>query len=244
MKFETKLGIALILSSVVIYTVAYFVFHDLTFIEKYTLIHLGFLPISVLLVTLILNRLIERREKMERLEKLNIVIGSFYAEIGDDLLRYMSKYDANINELVKELISIKKFGEEDFKKLKEYLLSRKYEVSIDKMNLYELKKYLAENKEFIVNLLDNPMLIEHDTFTDLLWNILHVTEEMRRTINFENLPPEEYSDLKNDIENLYKLLAYEWVNYLHYLKDNYPHIFKYEMKTNPFFPHAYHSRLG
>jgi len=240
LSFEAKLAIILVISALVFYVINYFLFYDLTFIEKYLLAQLGFLPISVLLVTLILNKLIVRREKMERIEKLNIVVGTFFAELGKDLLRYLSKYDENIEKIAHEIINIETFSDEDFQRVKEKLGTRKYSIDLRKINLYELRKFLLENKEFAINLLDNPAIIEHEAFTDLLWNVLHLTDELKRVVNFENLPPEDYEDIKNDIETLYRLLVYEWVNYVHYLKDRHPHIFTYEAKTNPLIPHAYY----
>jgi len=71
--FEAKLALSLLASALLFYIANYYLFHDLSFIERYLLAQLGFLPISVLLVTLILNRLLMQREKMERMEKLNIV---------------------------------------------------------------------------------------------------------------------------------------------------------------------------
>ncbi len=240
MKWEIKVGIALIGTSVLFYIINYLTFHDTTFIEKYILVQLGFLPISVLLVTVILNSLMAMRARREKMEKMNIVIGTFFAEIGKDLLRYISKYDPKIEGFAKEIMNIEEFQDEDFEKAKEQIKNRKFEVNLRSMNLYELRKFLLENKEFAINLLDNPMLVEHEAFTDLLWNVLHVTEELRRIVNFENLSEEDYEDIKGDIEQMYELLSYEWINYVHYLKDNYPHIFVYEAKTNPFVPHAYH----
>ncbi len=240
LSFEAKLAIVLILSSIVIYTIFYLLFHDITFLEEYLLIHLGFLPISVLLVTLLLNGLLQRREKMERLEKLNIVVGTFFAELGKDLLRYLSKYDENVEKIAHELMNIENFTDDDFQRVKEKLVKRKYSINIERINLYELRKFLLENKEFAINLLDNPAIIEHEAFTDLLWNVLHLTDELKRVINFEHLEAEDYRDIKNDIETLYRLLVYEWVNYVHYLKDRHPHMFVYEAKTNPLVPHAYH----
>mgnify|MGYP000114828073 CR=1 FL=1 len=37
-------------------------------------------------------------------------------------------------------------------------------------------------------------------------NVLHLTDELKRIINFDNLREEEYEDAKNDIETLYQLL--------------------------------------
>ncbi len=240
MKWEIKISAILLLMSLFFYIVNYLTFHDTTFIEKYILVQLGFLPISVLLVSIVLNSLISRRQKQERIEKLNIVIASFFAEIGKDLLRYLSKYDMEIEEFAKDIISIEDFSDEDFDELKERIGERNYNINIERMNLYELRKFLLDNKEFAVNLLDNPTLMEHERFTELLWNLLHVTEELRRVLNFEKLPQEDRLDIKSDIENLYRLLSYEWVYYVQYLKNTYPHIFIYEAKTNPFIPHSYH----
>ncbi len=241
MRWETKIGIVLIFSSFFFYFLNYLTFHDTTFIEKYILVQLGFLPISVLLVSIVLNSLMVRKERRERMEKLNIVIGSFFAEIGKDLLRYLSKYDERIENLMHHIESLRK-NVEDFPSLKRAVEGRKYKIVIERMNLYEFRKYLLDNKEFVVNLLDNPVIIEHETFTDLLWNLLYVTERLKRTIDFENMCPEDRKSLKMDMERLYRLLAYEWVSYVHYLRGNYPHIFLYEINSNPFVPHAYHAR--
>ena len=241
MKWEVKISILLIIFSIFFYLVNYMTFHDTTFIEKYILVQLGFLPLSVLLVTIVLNSLMVRKERMERMEKLNIVIGSFFADVGKDLLRYISKYDSNIWNLVHHLGMLKE-DPENFYKLKELIEKRNYTVNFDRINIYELKKYLMEKREMVINFLGNPVIIEHEAFTDLLWMLIHTTEELRRTVNFDAIKPEDRDDLEDDIEMLYRLLAHEWVKYVHYLQSNYPHIYRYEIKTNPFVPHAYHAR--
>ena len=240
MKWELKISIVLIAISIFFYTVNYLTFHDSNFIERYILVQLGFLPISVLLVSVILNSLIAQRERIAKREKLNIVIGSFFADIGKDLLRYLTKYDPKAENIAKEVMYIEDLDDQQIEKLKENIKEREYVVNFKSIHIYELKKFLLDNKEFSVNLLDNPVIIEHETFTDLLWNVLHVTEELRRIIDLESISDEEYRDIKGDIENLYFLLSYEWINYVHYLKSAYPHIFIYEAKTNPFIPHSYH----
>ena len=240
LSFESKLAVLLIISAIAFYVLNYFLFRDLNFIERYLLAQLGFLPISVLLVTLVLNKLMVRREKMERLEKLNIVVGTFFAELGKDLLRYLSKYDKKIENIARDLMNVENFDDSDFERVKSKLVKRKYDIDIDKINLYELRKFLLNNKEFAISLLDNPAIIEHEAFTELLWNVLHVTDELRRIPSFENIDREDYLDIKGDLEKLYKLLIYEWIRYVQYLRIRHHHIFVYEAKTNPLIPHAYH----
>ncbi len=241
MKWEVKISILLVIFSIFFYLINYLTFHDTIFIEKYILVQLGFLPLSVLLVTIVLNSLMVRKERRERMEKLNIVIGSFFADLGKDLLRYISKYDQNVMELANGIISLKN-DPESFHKLKNIVEKRKYSVDFEKINLYELRKYLLDKRDIVISFLDNPVIIEHETFTDLLWVLLHVTEELSRTIDFESMGKDDRKDLKEDMEELYRLLAYEWIKYVHYLRDNYPHIYKYEIRSNPFVPHAYHAR--
>jgi hypothetical protein len=56
------------------------------------LAQLGFLPISVLLVTIIINQLLSQRARAAKLRKLNMVIGAFFSEVGTDLLGMFSRY--------------------------------------------------------------------------------------------------------------------------------------------------------
>ena len=70
------LAAALIVSSLVLYTFHYLVFSDTHYILIYGLGELAFLPIEVLLVTLVIDRLLEASEKRAMLNKLNMVIGA------------------------------------------------------------------------------------------------------------------------------------------------------------------------
>ena len=84
--WEVRLGIILVASSVVIYVVKDLLLGDPQNTYQYIFNALGFLPINVLLVTLILNQLLSIRAKRERLEKMNMVIGAFFSEVGSGLL--------------------------------------------------------------------------------------------------------------------------------------------------------------
>ncbi|MFA7073482.1 MAG: hypothetical protein WC138_13380, partial [Methanoculleus sp.] len=80
--WEMRLGITLIGLSFVIYVIKYLLLGDPLNTYQYIFNALGFLPISVLLVTLIINELLSVRAKREKLEKLNMVIGTFFSEVG------------------------------------------------------------------------------------------------------------------------------------------------------------------
>jgi hypothetical protein len=79
-------------------------------------------------------------------------------------------------------------------------------------------------------------LIEHETFTDLLRAVFHLTEELDKRETTYDLPVSEYKHLKYDVQHVYNLRTYEWLNCMEYLKNNYPYLFSLAMRTNPFDP--------
>ncbi len=77
--WELKLSLLLIASSVFVFTVKFLVIGDegVSNTATYIFNALGFLPINVLLVTLILNSLLSMRAKKEQQEKMKMDCGSF-----------------------------------------------------------------------------------------------------------------------------------------------------------------------
>ena len=65
-----------------VYGLNYLIFRDGDYLFRLFLAQLGFLPISVLLVTIIINQLLSQRAKAAKLSKLNMVIGAFFREWG------------------------------------------------------------------------------------------------------------------------------------------------------------------
>ena len=65
---------------------------------------LAFVPIQVLLVTLIINQLLTVREKRNLLKKLNMVIGVFFSEVGTDLLSIFFTFVPDAQAIKKELV--------------------------------------------------------------------------------------------------------------------------------------------
>ena len=83
------LGLSLIAISAILYLFHYAIFRDPHHIFLWSMTSLAFLPISVLFVTLIINQLLSGREKRARLEKLEMVIGTFFSEVGTRLLAFL-----------------------------------------------------------------------------------------------------------------------------------------------------------
>ena len=79
MKEETRwkaiAGIGLVTLTLLLMTVHYLLFQDSRYLFTYLLADLAFIPIEVLIVTLVIDQMLESRERQQRLEKMNMVIG-------------------------------------------------------------------------------------------------------------------------------------------------------------------------
>jgi len=228
------LGGSLVFLSVILYVVQILIFHRTNDTFFYMLQDLAFVPIQVLLVTLILSGLLNVREKRLRLEKMNMVIGTFFSEVGTRLIAHFSDFDPKLENIRTNLIVRKEWSDQEIaaviKKLKDY----NYEVTIHAMNLEDLRIFLMAKRDFLVRLLENPILLEHESFTELLRAVFHLTEELAAREDLQALPDTDRQHLAGDVKRAYNLLVHEWLNYMQHLKDNYPYLFSLAMRTNPF----------
>ena len=122
-------GAGLILLSVALYALHFLIFHDIHHIGIYTLGDIAFLPLEVLLVTLVFHQVLESRDRRQRME---------------------------------------------------------------------------------------------------------INEELQRRPGFSGLPVTDMAHLAGDLERVYTLLIREWLDYMRYLQKNYPYLFSFAMRTNPF----------
>ncbi|MCJ7828657.1 MAG: hypothetical protein MUP81_02820 [Dehalococcoidia bacterium] len=81
------LACSLIALSALIYFIHYAIFHDVHHIFIYMVGDLAFLPLEVFLVIIVVERLLARREKQAIMQKLNMVVGAFFSEVGNELLK-------------------------------------------------------------------------------------------------------------------------------------------------------------
>ena len=239
-----EIAILLILSAVVLYLIQFYIFHEPRTELFYFGIDLAFLPIEVLLVVLVIETAISRREKSVLLEKLNMVIGVFFSDMGTEILGEISKFDLKSKTINETLIINSNWVDLDFKKAKEDITMRNYHLEIHGNDpnsiifLEETKKYLMGKRRLLLALLENPNLLEHETFTELLRAVFHLTEELEKRNDIKQLPKADYDHLKFDTERVYNLLIYQWVEYMEHLMNNYPYLFSLAMRTNPFDPNA------
>ncbi|MBN2374942.1 MAG: hypothetical protein JXD22_00975 [Sedimentisphaerales bacterium] len=231
-------GVLLILLSVFCYAVHFVIFRDAHHIFIYLVGDVAFVFIEVLLVTVIIHQLLSDREKRVVLQKLNMVIGAFFTRMGSDLLKLVSDFDANNSKLAKHLVMEQNWSPKQFLEIRKVMENHDYEIDIATGDLKGLKKLLLEHNDFVLRLLENQNLLEHESFTELLWAVSHLAEELSHRKNLENLTEKDGKHLAGDIKRASCILIREWLSYMEHLKNEYPYLFSLALRTNPFDPEA------
>lgn len=238
LNWQVLLGISLIALSAVFYLIHYAIFRDTHHIFIYLLGDIAFVPIEVLLVTLIIHRLLSAREKRAMLKKMNMVVGIFFSEAGTALLKSLSAFDSQSDKLGVKLVVASNWSEQEFSMVKKYVKGYDCRIDIHKGDLEGLRDFLVGERKFLLALLQNPNLLEHESFTDLLWAVTHLTEELSHRKDLRTLPNADYEHLSGDIKRAYIMLITEWLGYMEHLEESYPYLFSLAVRTNPFDPAA------
>lgn len=232
-----KSAFIFIILSAFTYFIHFLIFRDPHHIFIYLLGDLGFLPMEVFLVVIIIERILRRRERQVMLQKLNMVVGAFFSEVGSRLLGDLLGHFDNRAEISSNLNVTKDWTPVDFKRAAAYAYKLRIDLDCRKMDLEGLKAFLSQKRMFVLGLLENPNLLEHDRFTDLLWALTHLNEELEARPSLKDLPEKDLKHLAGDIQRMYNHLSSEWLDYVKHLKSNYPFLYSLVIRTHPFQEH-------
>jgi voltage-gated potassium channel len=178
--------------------------------------------------------LLSQREKEVRMEKLNIIIGVFFSEAGTKLLTYFIDYDPDIETISRNLAIKTDWTEKEFLAADKHIREHAHDIDKDRVDFNALRDFLQERSTLFLRLMENQNLLEHESFTDLLRAILHFKEELLCREDLDNLPDTDYTHMAGDIKRAYSMLVPQWLDYMRYLKKNYPYLFSLAVRMNPF----------
>lgn len=217
-------------------TVGYGDVHPVTAQGKIFTLVLIFMGVGTFLgvVANITEMMLAKRELESRMKKLNMVIGVFYSEVGIGLLRSFCDYDPDFDAIRPRLLISNSWTDRDFVKARKDSMEHRYTAAVSNVDLNTLKTFLMEKRDFLLRLLENPVLLEHQSFTDLLRSVFHLTEELSYRTDFVDVPNADINHIGGDIKRVYHLLVGEWITYMKYLKNSYPFLFSLAVRTNPF----------
>ena len=239
LSWKIKFSIIMVILIIIIYGSNYLVLGDAEHIISYIWTHLGFIPVDILVVAFLLDEIIEKKEKEAMLEKLDMLMSTFFSEVGNDLISQLSSvnmYKTNTENL-KE---IKNWNQNDYEnkldELKNSTVDFRADIAPEEREefLEDLRTLLAGKREFIINLINNPNLLEKEEFTGLINAILHLDEELEHRTDLALVNDTDFGHLNGDMQRVYAKLVYEWVYYLKYLDKHYPYMIALIIRTNPF----------
>ncbi len=240
-RWQLGLAASLFLLTGVFYAVRWFAFPGESMhneMVRFLVGDIAFVFLQVLLVTMFIDRVAQAREKDEIRRKLNMVIGAFFSQVGTELLGLIAPGDTSLGEVRESLVAKTSWKPEDYVRAKQAFIAHDTRVDLKGCQLEALKLLLGEQKGYLLGLLGNQALLEHERFTDLLWAVTHLAEELEARADLEQLATPDAAHLALDVKRAYDLLGWQWIDYLAHLHENYPYLFSLAIRTNPLDPEA------
>jgi hypothetical protein len=228
------LGIFFLVMAFILHFIHYLIFQDIHHILIYLLGDIAFLPLEVFFVVLVVERMLASREQKAMMNKLNMVIGAFFSEVGNRMLAVFLEGFKGKDMICRNLAVNQEWMHQDFRNAQKFINSCSYEPVYSGISLEKLKLILIEKRNFLLRLLENPNLLEHERFTDLLWATFHLTEELEARESLTEIPQADLAHIFNDIKRTYSLLLKEWLYYVEHLKTNYPYLYSLIVRIQPF----------
>lgn len=177
---------------------------------------------------------IEKKDDERRAMKINMISGIFFSEIGDSLLSHFLRMDENRDELKNMLQITSSWKEEDFKKIQVISKEHKAAIRARRDDLGPVDLVLDSKKDFLLRLLENPTLVEHGNFTEIIRATFHLREELSSRRNYASLPESDLKHISGDMERVYRLILPVWITYINHLRKNYPYLYSFSIRVNPF----------
>jgi len=233
------LAIILMVSSAIIYLIQNAIFHEPSQTLFYILQDMAFVPFQALIATLVIDGFLKIQEKRKKIKKINVVISTFFVDAGINIMMAMSRFNQNHNEAC-EIIKIEEFIDNKGSIVKKALSKFEYHFYADPRKLEELASIMDKNKGFLLDLLENQNLLEHESFTDMLWAVFHVGDELKTRGDLKKLSSAEIDHISEDMIRAYTAIVMEWISYIIYLKDEYPFLYAIAIRKNPFHPVSTH----
>ena len=113
-----------------------------------------------------------------------------------------------------------------------------YRMKTDPAQLAELRSFLQTERSFLLSLLENPNILDHESFTNLLWAVFHVAEELSfREGDLAALPKSDLVHIAGDLSRGYSQIVVQWLAYAEHLKASYPFLYSLAVRINPLGAH-------
>ena len=154
------------------------------------------------------------------------LISAFYSELGTPLVDMLLKATSQMDLIIENLNVVSSWKEADFRKAKLFLKNTDL-INFGMINISELNAFLLSKRGFLLSLIDNPNVLEHELFSDLLLSVFHLSEELESRPSLTNLPARDHAHINEDIKRANRNLLIQWLDYMRHLQSNYPYLFSH-----------------
>lgn len=195
---------ALVLISCCIYGLQLAVFHDSHNTFFYFFQDMAFLPVTIAITTVVIGAVLDRRSKKDRIESSRILTSAFFSILGMPMVEHLCR-----------------------------MLDEDMQLRWDEEEVDQILDLLNQNQNNILTIASNPNLLEHAAFTDLLWAVLHLREELssRKASGGSEVSEQDQAHLLKDAQRVLDLYISNWDEYRDYTAKEYPYFARSEAFT-------------
>jgi len=233
-KRTVLLGFMLFLFSTVLYFLNYLLYGDAHHLLQLFTEELAFMPVYVFITAVFAERMLSRSEKAEMSRRTNALVGTFYNEIGYDMLIMLIKFDSNFEKLRSRISIDNDWDSSKAKAIHKLVETHRYGAPEGKEDIRKIGELLSSRKDFMLIMMSNASLLEKDEFSELLLSVNHIHEALKTIDDISRISDELVDHFHDDIEKAYRCLLGVLVSYLYFIKKEDPYLYMLAVKKNPF----------
>lgn len=233
-KRTALLGMLLFLFSAVLYFINFLLYGDAHHLLELFTEELAFMPVYVFITAVFAERMLSRSEKAEMSRRTNALVGTFYNEIGYDIVKKLIKFDRNSDMLRAKIAIDSGLDLPKVKEIRRFADTYNYGAPNGKDDILEIGELLSAKKDFMLIMMSNASLLEKDEFSELLLSVNHIHEALRTIDDISAISDDLVDHFHSDIEKAYRCLIRVWVSYLSLIEKEDPYLYMLAIGKNPF----------
>lgn len=191
-------------------------------------------PFNMFLTGVLFNYILNRKEQSSEREKTNMLIGIFYSEVGNELLRLFLEADMYVEYFRSKFMIKKTWTEADYKKLLLQSDSIEHSINIENIDLSKLREKLANVTGLSIDLLTSTSLQNKDDFNIIVNNVFFLKGELDDRMEGRELDEHEKVHIQKIVNELYLRLIKMWVSHMYYRQSSNEQLFIKALIKSPF----------
>lgn len=181
---------------------------------------------------------VSRNDLRVKRKKIRMIIWVFFSEVGVPFIDICKGGVPVLRSGIPDLLVTDEWERRHFAQARKNLAKRDYAIGLSSIDLLSMQEFLSEKRSFLIQLLQHPMLSEHEPFSDMITAIFHLEEELSARSGLVQLSANDCAHLSRDCNRVLSLLVLGWLDHMEYLKEHYPYLFSLSVRINPFNPNA------